>query len=107
VSKADLIKKITRERNKAVNQYSILQAKREQLHLLIKQLENLSFTRNTDLISQINQDLNNELDYLETTSHTIRNELSKAIKDKEEITYDLMYLQDKIDQLDRRCKPRD
>jgi septal ring factor EnvC (AmiA/AmiB activator) len=104
VKKTGLLHKIRHERNKAVSQYTNLQAKKEQLHLLIGQLENLSGARCTNLLNWLNTELNNELDYFETTSKTIRNELQNAIKEREEITSDLNYLRDKIILLEKRLK---
>lgn len=98
------MKKITFERNKAVNHCLNLESKREQLHLLIKQLQNLSYTRECNFLDTQNTNSIDQFDYINPANVIINKELSKALQEHQDINNDISSLKEKINVLNKKLK---
>lgn len=92
------------ERNKAVSQYTSLENKKEQIGLLINQLQNLASIKQIGPLSFLDNDGTTQLDYLRPANKIISAELARAIEDQENLTKDIKQLKDKIQILNQRIK---
>lgn len=95
---------INDERNKAISRCMNLEGKKEQVSLLIKQLQNLAAHRETNKLSFLQKDFAGQLDYLKPANSIITRELNKALKDEEQLSRDIKDLKSRIESLNKQVK---
>lgn len=97
MSNSSRFNEIIRQKQKAINKCMTLQAKTEQIDLLIKQLQNLALVKDiNNSIDWLTNESSIELDYIRPASFIINRELTKAISDRDEINRNIDSLKDKI-----------
>lgn len=93
---SDIVSKISQEKNKAVHYCANLENKKEQMALLVKQLQNLALTRDSNFINSKKNDILEDFTYITPPNLVINRELSIALKDQERLDRDIKSLKNKI-----------
>lgn len=93
----------TIEREQALRQYLKLENQKEQITLLISQLQNLDISRKNFFAGNISTS-DQEVDYIKPLNSAVRRELNQAMMDQELLERDITSLKAKLKSLDSKLR---